>query len=174
LTSFLAELTMPRHSLLLRLLILSPTLALAGCGGGEVKVSGKLLKGGVKYAPPEGHRITITLVAIEAKDAAGRSIVDEPFQAMLGEDGESFTVPGREGRGIPPGKYRFAVTQRMTREAFEAAKPEAPPGKPPITRESDFLENKFGEKTSPIVREINGSGSLVIDLDKPTEGASAG
>ena len=115
------------------LLLASATYFLAGCGGHNVGVTGKLLKGGVKYTPPEGHRITITLVALEAKDEDGKVVKDEPFQATLKPDGESFWVAGRDGSGVPPGKYRVAVTQRMTREAFEASKPKSPAGKLPIT-----------------------------------------
>ena len=153
------------------LLLASATLLLSGCGGGNnVKVTGKLLKGGARYTPPEGHRLTITFLALEAQDEAGKAVKDEPFLATLDPAGESFWVPGREGYGVPPGKYRVAVTQRMTREAFEATKPKAPAGKPPITRETDFLDGKFSVEKSPIVREIKGSTDLVIDLDKPTEG----
>jgi hypothetical protein len=58
----------------------------------------------------------------------------------------------------------------MLREAFEAARPKARPGQKPITRETDFLDDRFGPSTSPIVREIKGPTEVVIDLDKPTEG----
>ncbi len=47
-------------------------------------------------------------------------------------------------------------------------------GQPPINRDTDLLEGKFGPKTSPIIREIPGPGGLVIDLDRPTEGTPAG
>ena len=162
---------MPRFRSLIRLLIVLAAFATPGCGGGnQVKVSGKLLKGGAKYVPPEGQRIRMTLIAIEAKDAAGKPVAGEPFVATLDPDGESFTVPGREGYGIHPGKYRIAVTQRMTREALEANPPGAKPGRPPVDRDTDFLEDKFGPKTSPIIREIRGTSDLVIDLDRPTEG----
>jgi hypothetical protein len=156
--------------MVLPLLLASSTLFLPGCGGGNnVKVYGKLLKGGAKYTPPEGHRVSITFVAIEAQDEAGKAIKNEPFQATLDQDGESFSLPGPDGYGVPPGKYRVAVTQRMTREAFESTKPKAPAGKPPITRETDFLDEKFSVDKSPIVREIKGGTNLVIDLDKPSE-----
>lgn len=31
----------------------------------------------------------------------------------------TFTVPGPDGRGIPPGKYRVSVTQKLKREAVD-------------------------------------------------------
>ncbi len=166
-----------RHQYLQALLWLVILTLVPGCGGSSkaVWVKGQLLKGGAKYSPPEGHLVSVTLVGMGIEGPSG-SIVDfpEPFDADYQDETGTFTVPGREGRGIPPGKYRIAVTQRMSREAFEAAKPKAKPGQKPITRETDFLEDKFGPKTSPIVREIKDSIDLVIDMDKPTEGAIAG
>ena len=146
---------------------------LAGCGGpsNHLWVKGRLLKGGAKYAPPEGHVVSVTFIGMGIEDPTGQVIKSpEPFDANYNDEDGSFTVPGREGHGIPPGKYRIAVTQKMLREAFEAAKPKAKPGQKPITRETDFLEDRFGPATSPIIREIKGSADLVIDLDRPTEG----
>ena len=67
------------------------------------------------------------------------------------------------------GKYRVAVTQKMLREAFDAAKPKAKPGQKKITRETDFLGDRFGVSSSPIFREIKGKTEVVIDLDDPTK-----
>jgi hypothetical protein len=145
---------------------------LAGCGGSsnEAWVKGKLLKGGAPYTPPQGHLVSVTFVGIEIEDPSGKVVkTPEPFDAQYQDETGTFTVPGREGYGIPRGKYRIAVTQKMLREAFEAEKPKAKPGQKPITRETDFLDDKFGPTTSPIVREIKGATDLVVDLDKPTE-----
>ena len=60
----------------------------------------------------------------------------------------------------------------MLREAFDAAKPKAKPGQKPITRETDFLGDRFGIGTSPIIRDLNTSQDLTIDLDRPTESSS--
>jgi hypothetical protein len=155
------------------LLLIAGVMLISGCGGSSnaVWVKGKLLKGGARYAPPEGHLVSVTFVAMEIQDRAGKTLKsNEPFEADYKDEDGSFTVPGQEGRGIPPGKYRIAVTQKMLREAFEAAKPKAKPGQKPITRETDFLDDRFGQSTSPIVREIKGPSDLVIDMDKPTEG----
>ena len=154
-------------------LLVACLLILPGCGdsGNNQRVSGRLLKGGAKYDPPPGHLLGLTFVAIEVFDAKGKPVNStEPYEASVDDDRGTFTVPGREGYGIPPGKYRVMVTQRMSREAFEAAKPKAAPGKPPITRETDFLGGKFGAMNSPILREIKGTSEVVIDLDRPTEG----
>ena len=145
---------------------------LPGCGGSGhyVWVTGKLLQGGAPYKAPEGQSASLTFVAIETQDASGRTIKNtDQYQADLEDDG-SYKVPGPEGKGIPPGKYRIAVTQKMLREAFEALK-----NKPKkMVRDDDLLKDQFGPMKSPIVREIKGPIDLVIDMDKPTEIVPAG
>ena len=163
---------MSRRLAAIMLLIACPIL-LPGCGGSSnaVWVEGKLLKGGARYSPPEGHLVSLTFIGLEIEGPMGKVIKSpEPFEADYKDEDGTFSVPGREGSGIPPGKYRIAVTQKMSREAFEAAKPKGKAGQKPITRETDFLGDRFGPTTSPIVREIKGSTDLVIDMDKPTEG----
>jgi hypothetical protein len=161
----------PSAILLPLALLIAASSLLPGCGGGgnAVRVSGRLVKGGAKYTPPEGQRLTITLYSIESKDENGKDIKNEPYLATIDPDGESFTVPGKDGYGIPPGKYRIAIIQKMTREALEAAKNPVHAGKK-VERETDLLDNQFSPDKSPIVRDIEGSKRLLIDLDKPTEG----
>jgi hypothetical protein len=146
--------------------------ASAGCGSSNtVRVTGKLLKGGTPYVAPSDQRISLTFVAMDVKDdSAKTSLAGEPFLADLDPATGTFTVPGKEGKGIPPGKYRVAVTQKMTREAFDAANPQPKKGTKRVDRETDMLGDRFGLDKSPIVREVVGSTSLTIDLDKPTEG----
>jgi hypothetical protein len=152
-------------------LALAPAL-LVGCGSGNtVRVTGKLFKGGSPYQPPEGQNVTLAFYEIESQDASGKLVKrGDAHQADLNDSDGSFKILGPEGRGIAPGKYRVAVTQRYSREAFEALK-----GKlKGMVRDDDLLQDKFGPMTSPIVREIYGSVDLVIDLDKPTEGIPSG
>ena len=77
----------------------------------------------------------------------------------------TFSVPGKERRGIPPGKYRIAVTQKMSRETFDAVAAKAKKGTKGLDRETDTLGNKFGIETSPIVRELTGAQEIAVDLD---------
>jgi hypothetical protein len=149
-------------------LLLGLLVTLSGCGHGtDVKVSGKLLKGGTPYKVPEGQQALMTFVAVEPADKSNISIqADDPYSASFDPDGTSFTVPGKEGYGIPPGKYRVALTQRWIREALE--KQSFPPAKKLIEREKDQLGDRFGLKSSPILVEIKESKELTIDLDKPT------
>jgi len=148
-------------------LALAAALWLPGCGGGgnAVWVTGKLLKGGSAYVPPTGQTVNVTFVVMDAKDGAGKPVAGgEPFWAEVDQTTGTFTVPGQDGRGIPPGKYRIAVTQKLTREAFDAANKSR---KRAVDRDADTLADKFGPGTSPIVRELVKPGEVVIDLDKP-------
>jgi hypothetical protein len=148
--------------------VIATSLCLSGCGDGRsVWVTGKLVKGGAKYNPPEGHLVTVTFVGIELPNESGKVVqAEEAFQAVLDPDSGSFSVPGPEGRGIPPGKYRVAVTQKQKREAFDAAKAKAQIKKG-VDRETDTLRNQFGLESSQIIREIKSGGEIVIDLDNP-------
>lgn len=142
--------------------------ALAGCGSSNtVQVSGTLLKSGAPYAAPQGQKLGVTLYAMDVKDATGGAVTaNEPFPAEFNPSDSTFRVPGPEGLGIPPGKYRVAVIQQATREALERTQPKR--GTAP-DREADFLKGRYGPQTSPIVREIGASGNLSIDLDRPAQ-----
>ena len=88
---------------------------LPGCGGSGhyVWVTGKLLKGETPYAAPAGQSVTLAFVGIETMDASGKMVkYTDQYQADLDPSG-SFKLRGPEGQGIPPGKYRVAISQRM-------------------------------------------------------------
>jgi hypothetical protein len=161
-----------RRSHLVLAFLIAPLVAAPGCGSSNtVWVTGKLLKGGAKYDVPKDQNVSLTFVALEVQDDSGKTVKDsQPYQAELDPDAGTFTVPGLDRQGIPPGKYRIAVTQKMKREAFDAANPKGSTGKTKkgVSRETDTLGNRFGLDTSPILREITKPTDLEIDLDKPT------
>ena len=157
-----------RHPALI--LLIASLVATTGCSGrgNNVWVTGKLLKGGEKYVPPEDQHVHVTFVGLETKDESGKALPSgEPYWAELDQANGTFSVPGPERQGIPPGKYRVAVTRKMERVAFDKA-PKSHDKKTLLDRETDMLNDKFGMSTSPIVREITKSTDLEIDLDKPT------
>ena len=166
---------MRRSHVVLALLIV-PLVASPGCGGrgNAVWVTGKLLKGGTQYIPPKDQLVHVTFVALEIEDDAGKTIQSgEPYAAEIDQANGTFSVSGPQGQGIPPGKYRVAVTQKMKREAFDAANPRpTKSARKRVDREADMLEDRFGIGTSPIIREMNQSQDLSIDLDRPTESSS--
>lgn len=150
------------HTAVFVLAIGIASLTAPGCGSSDnVWISGKLLKGGVAYAPPGGQRVGLTLHAVEGPSAVA-SGTSYPAR-YIPEDG-TFDVPGPDGQGIPPGKYRVAISQKMKRDSLPS--PRQPRGIP-FDRDTDFLEAKFGPAMSPILRELTSSGELVIDLNSP-------
>jgi hypothetical protein len=160
-----------RHRCLGLALLTALLFSCPGCGSGNnIWVTGKLLKGGTQYSPPKDQLVSVTFVALEVQDESGKTVKSgEPYLAELDQSSGTFSVPGPERQGIPPGKYRVAVTQRLTREAFGALKQRPKKG---VDRETDTLENKFGVTTSPIIVEVKKSEEVTIDLDRPTGSSS--
>src|SRR5262249_38977381 len=77
----------------------------------------------------------------------------------------TFTVAGPDGQGVPPGKYRVSVTQRLTREAVNKKNEKLKRSQPVFDRDTDMLKDLFGEK-SPIMVEIKDSTAVEVDLGK--------
>ena len=157
---------------LISIALLALAVGSGGCGtSNTIWVTGKLTKGGAPYVVPTDQRVSIVLYAVNVPGESDRKVgANEPFQAQFNPENSTFEVPGPEGRGILPGKYRVAVVQRLTRDAL--AKLEDTPKKQAgkarsIDRETDLLNNKYGPTTSPIVRDLIRSEELIIDLDHP-------
>ncbi len=166
-----------RRSPLFLALLIGPLLASPGCGGGHtIWVTGKLLKGGARYEPPKDQLVTVTLIALELKDPSGKPAQGgDAYQADYDPDSGTFTVPGPERQGIPPGKYRVAVTQKLERTAFDAAREKVADRarRRAFTRDTDMLADRYGPTTSPVIVEVNRSEELVVDLDQATPSTAA-
>ena len=152
-----------------RLGLLSIALAAAalidGCGSGgrTVSVAGKLVKGGAKYEVPQDQKVQMTFVAMEIEDPEGKMVPNsDPYPAEYQAESATFKVPGQDGYGIPPGKYRVAISQTLTSEAAAKQK-----GRNRVNRDADMLRDKFSETNSPIIREIKDAADLTIDLNSP-------
>jgi hypothetical protein len=123
-----------------------------------------LLKGDKPFVPSEGQAVGMTFYPMETiKDSSGRVLAPggEPFSAALDPETGTFEVPGPDGRGIPAGKYRVAVSLRQ-----RTAPPNSSGKK--FDRDKDLLQDRFNDKASPIIREITTKSDLTIDLEKPT------
>jgi hypothetical protein len=143
---------------------------LAGCGRGDtVWVTGVLQKGGQIYEPPAGRKLALYFYPM--KDETSRNPTGEVEMADYNSKDGSFTVPGSEGYGIRPGKYRIAVVESLRRETRDelnkSVKPK--PGQKRVGNETNFLDSTFGEKTSPFVRDLTTSTKLTLDMASPTE-----
>jgi len=126
------------------------TLSVAGCGGpqdGPVPVSGKVTNAG-KLLEVKGRELGLGYVELHFYRVRDDGSVDpDPADAAVEESGE-FTVRGRDGSGLPRGKYKITVRQLDP----------AP--------DHDKLQGRFNRKNSRIVREVTGE-EIVIDVSRP-------
>jgi len=127
------------------------TLLLTGCGGkakdDSVPVRGKVTNAGT---PLKVNRPDVGLGYVELhfyRINADGSVSTDPADAAVEESG-SFTVRGRDGNGLPPGKYKITVRQLDP----------AP--------DNDKLQGRFDLKNSRIVREV-GDQEIIIDVSRP-------
>ena len=147
-------------------------LLLSGCGPSDaVRVTLDLKKGGQPFVAPEGQAIQVTFYGIERKTPVpGEKFGGEPFAAQL--TGEAtYELPGPEGYGIPAGKYRVSVIRKPKAGTL---RPQASGAKgvkhiKAPDRDQDFLNDQYGPDSSPIIRTVEKSSHLTIDLDRPTE-----
>lgn len=133
--------------------------------GHRVAVSGNLVEDGqpaqvsMEGNLPPGEtvgRMSVTFYAIESEadkllDADGNSLGKQSYSANVSSDA-TFSVPGHEGKGLPPGLYRVVVTHIDPRT------------------EKDRLANRFNEANSTLIREIPETADEVafeIDVSKP-------
>ena len=156
----------------LGLWIVLSALCLAGCGHGDrIWVTGTLQKGGEIYKLPESRKLALYFCPIE-ETISGKPAGDVEMADYDPRDG-SFTVPGAEGHGITPGKYRIALVETVRHDAIKETKdPPKPKGgqnKKRFDFDKNFLEDSFGMKTSPFVRELKTSTKLALDMAKPGE-----
>lgn len=127
-------------------------LVAAGCGGGGdepvVRASGRITAGG-QPLHVEGRESGAG--AVEIKFLRIESEGEEAAQAAITQadaDGY-FEVPGADGNGIPPGKYRIVIRQWDPYPQI------------------DKLGGKYDEENTPITREITGEEEILIDVLRP-------
>jgi hypothetical protein len=145
-------------------------LLLPGCGPSDAyRVTVDLQKGGKPYVAPENQSVQVTFYGMERKTPVpGENFGRQPFQARVTGEA-SYEVPGPEGYGIPAGKYRIAIIQKP--RAGTLKRGEAKGKRPPIApdRDEDFLKDQFGPDNSPIIRTVDRSCHLTINMDQPSE-----
>jgi hypothetical protein len=145
-------------------------VCLAGCGHGEnIWLTGVLQKGGEMYKPEEGRKLALYFYPMN--EGTSDKPTGEVEMADYDPRDGSFTVPGRDGQGIRPGRYRIAVVETLRREAIDQLKNNSKPtvGQRRVSNDTDFLEASFGATTSPFVRDLKTSTKLTLDMSKPTE-----
>jgi hypothetical protein len=145
-------------------------MCLSGCGPADaVWVTLDLQKGGKPYIAPENQSVQVTFYGLERKNPVpGQDFARQPFAARTTGEA-SYEVPGPDGWGIPPGKYRISVIRKPktgTLTLKDAAAQGRKRQKAP-DRDEDLLKDQFGPDSSPIVRTVETAGHLTIDLDSP-------
>jgi len=122
-------------------------LLFTACASEEklVKVNGKLKEGEQPFKMDPNGSISVSFVPIVAEGTHFST-----YPATVERTDMSFVVPGRKGKGIPPGKYRVAI-QLRTPEASEK-----------INEQNQRLSKQH----SPIMVEVNDETPLIIDVAK--------
>ncbi len=123
-----------------------------------------------KYAVPADQNLYLTLSSTEPTKDGDRTIPPgQSYTALFKADDATFTVPGPDGRGIPPGKYTVTVTQKFKREAVDKKNEKVNRSKGMFDRDTDTFDGRFGENRSPFVFDVDGKAALTVDLDKPSK-----
>jgi hypothetical protein len=116
----------------------------AGCGTGMLKTKGRLVKGGTPLATEEDDVVRVIFMPVVEKG----EVVKDYFMAQFNPADGTFQVVGKDGKGLPPGKYRISVQH--------------------LRKKKDLLNGAFGGDTSPFVYDVNASTpELVLDLSRP-------
>jgi len=117
-------------------------LAGSGCSKSGLKPTGKIVKNGEPFKLSEKGLFVISVSSADEKDAGAMPVNSKPYG--------TFEVVGKEGKGIPAGKYRFSV---------QAIDPYTTTGK-------DMFNGRFYGDKSPFVEDIKGNQEIILDIGK--------
>jgi hypothetical protein len=132
------------RTLLLIVLALFVAGTATGCGPRMLKTKGKVVKGDQPFLPGKGEFVRVTFVPIFED---GRR-VEDAYTAQVNQKKGTFVVYGKDGKGMPPGKYKVVVELDLHR--------------------SDRLKGQFGHEKSPFVFDVDEkTDELVLDLANP-------
>jgi hypothetical protein len=119
---------------------------LSGCGQSKVKPKGRLLKDGAPVVLKDEDEFVH--IFFDPVVAEGQSHPGDVYAANYNRDDGTFEVVGKDGAGLPPGKYRITIEHAL--------------------RKKDLLQGKFNAANTPFVRDVDGrTGDIVLDLSKP-------
>jgi hypothetical protein len=121
-------------------------LLLSGCGKSKLKPKGRLLKDGSPLVLKDEEEFVH--IFFDPVVAEGEKHPGDRYAADYNRDDGTFVVIGKDGTGLPPGKYRITIEHAL--------------------RKNDLLKGKFNAENTPFVRDIDArTGEIVLDLDKP-------
>jgi hypothetical protein len=119
----------------------------AGCSSGPppIPVKGKLLLKDVPFKVDQKVGVTVVFIPVQAGDF-------DTYPANYEREDGSFTIPGKDGRGIPAGKYKVSISQMSMQKTPEMQK----------------LNDMLSPQKTTIIREVTkDSPEITIDLSKP-------
>lgn len=118
----------------------------AGCGSGDVTVTGQLYRQGELYKPEQGEQVMVVFEELKDGQPTGKA-----FPTRLSADG-SFKIAGPDNTGIKAGSYRVGVSSR----------PEVPvPGQPM----ADKFQGAYDSSKSPLKYDITPSSrNIKVEL----------
>jgi hypothetical protein len=121
------------------MLALSPL----GCtGSSSFKARGRITKNGAPFRLGENEGLRISFNPLQVEHMRYNS-----YAAVYDNDGGTFRVVGKDGKGLPPGKYQVGLQLMKKKE--------------------DLFKGKLLGAKSPFVCDVtNESTEIVIDLDQ--------
>ncbi len=110
-----------------------------------IQPKGRVLKSGVPLTLKEDEYVNVFFVPVIAE---GEQHPGDVYAANYNDADGTFQATGKNGKGLPPGKYKITVEH--------------------LRKKRDLLGGKFNSDNSPFVREVTDSTTeLLVDLDKP-------
>jgi hypothetical protein len=129
------------HRLALFGLVLAVSLTAAGCGSGKWNIKGVVLKDGAPLKIGQEDVVRVVLVPLPEDGSKPQDY----YVAQFNPDNSTFVVKGKDGQGMPAGKYRVAVEQLQARK--------------------DLLKGAFGYDNSPLVCTVQSSSDqITVDV----------
>ena len=126
-------------------------LALGCDGSSRIKAKGSILKDGQPFRTGEGEGLRIVFAPLDPP--AGTQY--DSFAAVYDPDDGSFEVVGKDGSGLPRGKYRISLQL--------------------MSKKEDLWSGKLIGKKSPFTCEVTAATDrVVIDLDQAHIGSAGG
>jgi ABC-type glycerol-3-phosphate transport system substrate-binding protein len=117
-------------------------VASAGCGS-QIKAKGRIVKGGEPFKPGEGEGVRIFFVPLDPPE--GNTY--DSYAGEFNNENGTFQIKGKDGNGLPPGKYRITMQLMKNKE--------------------DLFNGALMGPRSPFKCEIKSAADeVVVDLDQ--------
>jgi hypothetical protein len=121
-------------------------LVAVGCGGksGKIKASGRVVKDGAAFVPTDGAGLRIFFNPLDKPPPDTKTY--ESYVAVFDAKTGGFEVKGKDGEGLPPGKYQVGLELMKHRD--------------------DVWGGKLMGAKSPFTFDVVSGKEIVINLDE--------